>query len=201
MCSPNSSGIPSAMPCWLPPRNRRPPIWEMPISGVAGAAISERENPAFFSWNQEIPTLERMVPKVSTSISSVSLIFPRPGSPSAPPPLWSGMNSTLWCATPPAKWTSGTSCRMGKVPSTVPRRKPSLFGGASPWRTYSGVWPRSLPTPIWILGTTAGKTIYFSPSVSATFSASAMGSMAKVLPSPSCPRSIRRWSRSSFGNI
>ena len=66
------------MPCWLPPRNRRPPIWEMPISGVAGAAISERENPAFFSWNQEIPTLERMVPKVSTSISSVSLIFPRP---------------------------------------------------------------------------------------------------------------------------
>ena len=64
--------------CWLPPRNRRPPIWEMPISGVAGAAISERENPAFFSWSLETPTLERMAPRVSTSISSVSLIFPRP---------------------------------------------------------------------------------------------------------------------------
>lgn len=39
----------------------------------------------------------------------------------------------------------------------------------------------------------------FWPSVSATCSASAMGSMAKVLPSPSCPRSIRGWSRSSCG--
>ena len=45
--------------------------------GRGWAAISERENPAYFSWSQEIPTLERMVPKVSTSISSVSLIFPR----------------------------------------------------------------------------------------------------------------------------
>ena len=48
------------------------------VAAQKPAAISERENPAFFSWNQEIPTLERMVPKVSTSISSVSLIFPRP---------------------------------------------------------------------------------------------------------------------------
>lgn len=70
--------------------------------------------------------------------------------------------------------------------------------GQSMEDVFRGV-PRSLPTPIWIPGTTAGKTIYFSPSVSATFSASAMGSMAKVLPSPSCPRSIRRWSRSSCG--
>lgn len=74
------------------------------------------------------------------------------------------------------------SCRMDKALFTVPRRKPSLFSGARPWRMCSGAWPRSLPTPIWIPGTTTGTAIPLSPSVSEIFSASAMGSTAKALP-------------------
>ena len=41
-------------------------------------AISAKENPVFSLWNPEIPTPERMAPRVSASTSSVSLIFPRP---------------------------------------------------------------------------------------------------------------------------